>query len=379
MDVIRWTLLAAILMLLEGCGSMYVAQAAHGQWKVMRARRPIAEVVADPATSADLRTKLETVRDAREFASRELALPDNDTFRSYADVRRQYVVWNVVAAPEFSVTPRRWCFPIAGCVNYRGYFSEDKARSFADRLEREGLDVTVGGVAAYSTLGRFADPVLNTMLGYGELDLVAIIFHELSHQVAYVAGDSAFNEAFAVTVEQAGIERWLRERGETDALERYLTRRARHGEYLRTFARHREELARLYASEVPPPEMRERKRAAFGALEAKMRELEHTQGMRSPYAVWLSEGLNNAHLASVATYFDCVPGFERLLEQSHGELGEFYDAVRELAKLPQPERQARVCIGTHGPQPARSESIEGRGRQPEPRAAVLATDAVDRH
>jgi predicted aminopeptidase len=371
-------LLAAILAVLEGCGTLYVAQAARGQWNVMRARRPIGEVVADPATSAELRAKLEMVHDAREFASRELGLPDNDTFRSYADVRRQYVVWNVVAAPEFSVTPRRWCFPIAGCVNYRGYFSEGKARSFAESLEREGLDVTVGGVAAYSTLGRFADPVLSTMVAYGEYELAAIVFHELSHQVVYVAGDSAFNEAFAVTVEQAGLERWLAQRGEAAALERYRERRERYGDYLRAFARGREELARLYASDLPPPEMRARKRASFGELEMQLRHLERLQGARSPYAVWLEEGLNNAHLASVATYFDCVPAFQRLLAQSEGRLPEFYDAVRELASLPRADRDARVCNAEPTSQPARREGRQGTGLDAEPGAAVVPADAVDR-
>jgi predicted aminopeptidase len=378
-NVIRWTLLAAILVLLEGCGTLYVTQAARGQWQVMRARRPIAQVLADPATSAQLRASLETVREARDFASRELGLPDNDTFRSYADVRRQYVVWNVVVAPEFSVTPRRWCFPIAGCVNYRGYFTEKAARSFAGRLEREGLDVAVGGVAAYSTLGRFADPVLNTMVAFGAHELAAIIFHELAHQVVYVAGDSAFNEAFAVTVEQAGLERWLAQRGEPGALERFQARRTRQLEYLRAFARTRAKLAALYARDLPTRDMRERKRAIFDGLAAEMRALERAQNAPSPYGAWFEKGLNNAHLATVATYFDCVPGFQRLLAGSGGDLGEFYAAVRELAGLPRAERQARVCSGVSGAgaQPARSESGQRGRADAETRTSVLATDAVD--
>ena len=294
----------ALVLSLEGCGSLYVAQAARGQWQVMRQRRPIAEVIADPATPEALRAKLTGVTAAREFASRELGLPDNATYRSYADVQRDYVVWNVIAAPEFSVTPRRWCFPIAGCVAYRGYFSEARARKFADRLRRGGHDVAVGGVAAYSTLGRFADPVLSTMTGYGEHDLAAILFHELSHQVVYVGGDSAFNEAFAVTVEQAGLERWLEARGESAGLERYRARRARQDAYVRAFARRRAELAQLYETSLPPDEMRVKKREILAALAEDMRVLERVHGGRAPYVAWLAEGLNNAHLASVATYFD---------------------------------------------------------------------------
>ena len=198
---------------LPACGTLYLAQAARGQWQVMRERQPIDRVVTDEHTPAAVRARLIEVRDARNFASRELKLPDNGSYRSYADVGRPFVVWNVVAAPEFSIEPLHWCFPIAGCVAYRGYFSEQKARAFATRLRIRGFDTTVEGVPAYSTLGRVADPVLNTMLSYGDTELAAIVFHELSHQLIYVAGDSAFNEAFAVTVEQAGLERWLKLRG----------------------------------------------------------------------------------------------------------------------------------------------------------------------
>ncbi len=368
----------ALVVLLEGCGSLYVAQAARGQWQVMRQRRPIAEVIADPATPEALRAKLAGVTAAREFASRELGLPDNATYRSYADVQRQYVVWNVVAAPEFSVTPRRWCFPIAGCVAYRGYFSEPRARAFADRLRRGGYDVALGGVAAYSTLGRFADPVLSTMTGYGEHDLAAILFHELSHQVVYVGGDSAFNEAFAVTVEQAGLERWLAERGQPAELERYRARRARQDAYLRAFGRRRAELAQLYETKLPPDEMRRKKREILTALADDMRDLERVHGGRSPYSAWLSEGLNNAHLASVATYFDCVPGFERLFEASGGDFTAFYEAVRELASLPRAQRHARVCALHATSQPRADEASEARRPEAEPRASVVPADAVDR-
>jgi predicted aminopeptidase len=367
----------ALVLLLEGCGSLYVAQAARGQWQVMRQRRPIAEVIADPTTPEPLRAKLSGVTEAREFASRELGLPDNATYRSYSDVAREYVVWNVVAAPEFSVTPRRWCFPIAGCVAYRGYFSEPRARAFAERLRRGGYDVALGGVAAYSTLGRFADPVLSTMTGYGEHDLAAILFHELSHQVVYVGGDSAFNEAFAVTVEQAGLERWLAERGQPAELERYRARRARQDAYLRVFARRRAELAELYDTKLPPAEMRGKKRQILAALADDMRALERVHGGRSPYVAWLAEGLNNAHLASVATYFECVPGFERLFEASGGNFPAFYGAVRELARLPRAERHARVCTVHPGTEPRGEEPGQARGPDAEPGTAVVPADAVD--
>ncbi|HNS26702.1 MAG TPA: aminopeptidase, partial [Steroidobacteraceae bacterium] len=215
-----------LLLPLSGCGSLYLAQAAAGQWGVMAAREPIETVVADPATPQELRARLEQVMAAREFASRELALPDNASYRQYAALDRPYVVWNVVAVPEFAIEPKEWCFPIAGCIAYRGYFSEQRARNYALTLESRGYDVVVGGVAAYSTLGRFADPVLSTMMGYGDAQLVGVIFHELAHQVVYVAGDSAFNEAFAVAVEQEGLARWLAWRGELGQLDAWRRSRA---------------------------------------------------------------------------------------------------------------------------------------------------------
>jgi predicted aminopeptidase len=231
----RIVLICLTAATLPGCGVLYVAQAARGQWQVMHARQPIDKVIASDRTAPQLRDRLTEVRAARDFASRELALPDNGSYRSYADLERPYVVWNVVAAPEFSVNPRRWCFPIAGCVAYRGYFKEEKARQFADSLAKEGFDTYVGGVAAYSTLGKFKDPVLNTMLGYGDDELAAIIFHELSHQLIYVANDSEFNEAFATAVEQAGLERWLKARGRESDLGRFKARRERQAQIIALF------------------------------------------------------------------------------------------------------------------------------------------------
>ena len=179
----------------------------------MSKRQPISRVIANPATPAPVRTQLEAVSEIREFASHELGLPDNGSYRSYADIGRPYVVWNVVAAPEFSVEAKQWCYPIVGCVAYRGYFAERRARSFADKLRRRGLEVSIGGVAAYSTLGHFDDPVLNTMLGWNDIELASIIFHELTHQLIYVPDDADFNEALATTVEEEGVRRWLHAQG----------------------------------------------------------------------------------------------------------------------------------------------------------------------
>lgn len=334
---------ALLLVLpLSGCGSLYLAQAAVGQWGVMAAREPIEAVAADPATPQQLRARLEVVMAAREFASRALALPDNASYRQYAALDRPYVVWNVVAVPEFAVEPREWCFPIVGCIAYRGYFSERRARDYALTLESRGYDVVVAGVAAYSTLGRFADPVLSTMLGYGDAQLVGVIFHELAHQVVYAAGDSAFNEAFAVAVEHEGLARWLERRGEPGKLDAWRRWRAAQAQLATLFAAHRESLRRLYVSDLDAPAMRARKRAILGELAAEVRALEARSGVRMGYG-HLDAGLNNAHLASVATYFDCVPGFERLLAAQGGDLPAFYDAVKALAAQPMEVRRAAVC------------------------------------
>lgn len=333
---------------LSGCGTLYLAQAAAGQWHVMAARRPIARVVADPATPPPLRARLDQVVAAREFASRELALPDNASYRQYAAIDREYVVWNVIAAPEFSVAPREWCFPVAGCVAYRGYFSERRARDYALTLESRGYDVMVGGVVAYSTLGRFADPVLSSMLAWGDTQLAAVMFHELAHQVVYVPGDSAFNEAFAVTVEQAGLERWLTARGRAGALADWQRRRAAQAQVAALFAARRAALRRLYASGLDAPQMRVRKRQILRGLGTDLRALEKRTGVPSGYDRWLDAGLNNAYLASVATYFGCVPGFERLLRAEGGDLPRFYAAVKALAARPAAERDAAVCMAEGG-------------------------------
>ena len=322
---------------------LYVAQAARGQWQVMHARQPIDKVIASDRTAPQLRDRLTEVRAARDFASRELALPDNGSYRSYADLERPYVVWNVVAAPEFSVNPRRWCFPIAGCVAYRGYFKEAKARSFADSLAKEGFDTYVGGVAAYSTLGKFKDPVLNTMLGYGDDELAAIIFHELSHQLIYVANDSEFNEAFATAVEQAGLERWLKVRGRESDLGRFKARRERQAQIIALFIGARTKLTALYRQRLAPEAMRARKAEIFSTLDEQIADLEKRLGIRSSYRN-TEKGLNNAYLASIATYYDCVPGFERLLASNEGDLLKFYDAVRELTKRPREERHKLLCL-----------------------------------
>ncbi len=343
----RFLLVALAMSSLPGCGTMYVAQAAVGEWHVMRARRPLDDVVLDKSTPESVREELFRVREAREFASDVLKLPDNRSYRTYADIHRAFVVWNVVATPEFSVAPLRWCFPVAGCVAYRGYFSERKAHDFAARLAKKGYDVAVGGVPAYSTLGKFADPVLSTMLGYGANELAATIFHELAHQLLYVKNDTEFNEAFATTVEEEGLRRWLQQRGAPGQMAAYRQQRERGLEFIALFSHARDKLARLYASGQTPAQMRPQKQAILKQLGVDLGALERRLRVRSPvYDEWIANGLNNAELTSLATYYDCMPGFERLLAQEGGDLQRFYAAARELSKLPQAERHDKLCKKT---------------------------------
>lgn len=310
----RGLILGCITLSLSGC---YYVQAARGQLDVMSKREPINELIEAPDTPGDLALRLELVNEARQFAIDELQLPDNDSYRSYADLGRDYVVWNVFAAPEFSLDPKTWCFPVAGCVAYRGYFSEDAAERKAEQLRDDGFDVAVGGISAYSTLGRFDDPVLNTMMHWADADLVATIFHELAHQVLYVKNDSAFNESFATTVEEIGIERWLSSRDQDADFSDYVERREQRKVTLEVIAVARTDLEELYATSMAAHEMRHAKEIRLAQLASEL---------PADFEI----DLNNARLASMSLYQSRVPEFRVLYEECERELRCFYDQASSL-------------------------------------------------
>jgi len=343
-SIVRRIRAALLLVLaatpLAGC---YLLQSAEGQLSLMARREPIAQVIHRPATPPKLRAQLEEVTAIRDFASRELGLPDNGSYRSYADVGRPYVVWNVVAAPEFSLDAKQWCFPIVGCVAYRGYFALERARAFAAQLQAKHFDVSVGGVAAYSTLGHFDDPILNTMLGWDDVELAAIMFHELTHQLLYVAGDASFNEALATTVEEEGVRRWLLAQGRTADLTRHEREEAQYIEVINLLRRTSDQLRQVYAAKAEPAVMRERKQTAFTSLREEYGRLESAWGGHAPFDAWFRGDLNNANMVSIATYYDCVPGFRRELAAAGGDLGVFYQRVRALSKRDRSARDAAVC------------------------------------
>jgi len=331
--------LAAVL---PGCSTLgYYLQAAGGHWELMRAARPIEDWLADPATPADLRTRLETVRQLRDFASAELGLPDNDSYRAYADLGRPFVVWNVVAATEFSTRPRQWCFPFAGCVSYKGWFDAAAAEAAGQALRGEGYEVFVHGVPAYSTLGWFADPMLNTTIRQPRQELARLLFHELAHQVAYASGDSSFNESFATVVEREGVLRWLARHGTDAEREAFAAADHRRAGFVSLILSARDELDRLYGSPLPDGAKRRAKAGVLAGVVARYQALRHEWGGYSGYDRWFAQPLTNAHVASVATYTELVPGFQRLLSECGGDLPRFHAAVKRLARADAAER-ARV-------------------------------------
>jgi predicted aminopeptidase len=345
----RWLLATMLLLVLAGfagCSTLgYYLQAMNGQLELSRKARPIPQVLDDARTPAELKVRLEQVREMREFASRELALPDNGSYRRYADLQRPFVVWNVFATEEFSVVARRWCFPIAGCVGYRGYFAQDSADRLAAQLRGEGMDVYVGGVPAYSTLGWMDDPVLNTFIRYPQTEIARLIFHELAHQVVYLPGDSTFNESFATAVELEGVRRWLHARGTPEQLAAFQAAQVYRRDFAELVARFQDRLARLYAGGGEPETMRSAKAHIFDEMRMDHRKLRQQWGGFAGYDWWFEQPLNNAQLASVAIYTQLVPGFQQLLADSGGDLPRFFAVVEALAKMPESDRLAALDTG----------------------------------
>jgi len=330
-------------IIIGGCSTAeYYWQGISGQLDLLGRAQPIAEVVQathDPV----VKRKLERVLAIREFASRELQLPDNASYRRYSDLGRRFVLWNVFATPALSLTPRQWCFPIAGCVNYRGYFAEGEARLEAGRLAAEGDDVYIGGVPAYSTLGYFADPMPSSFLRYPDTEIARLIFHELAHQVAYARDDTVFNESFAVAVEEEGVRRWLAAQHDPE-LEKQFATSGRYREGFGKLVEHtRAGLVALYASNAAEAEKLTAKAAAFDAMRSDYAALKREWGGFAAYDYWFAQGPNNASLASVGLYTQKVPLFRALLAAEGGDLGRLYARVKALAEMPKTERDPALA------------------------------------
>jgi predicted aminopeptidase len=355
----RWLIVAAIGMtasivallatvcLTAGCSNLgYYAQSVGGHLSLVARAKPVTEVANDAGASAALRERLALSQRIRDFAVTELALPDNRSYRRYADLGRNAAVWNVVAAPELSLALETWCFPIVGCVNYRGYYARAAADAEAEALRVRGLEVVVYGVPAYSTLGKFdwlgGDPLLNTFINWPEGELARLIFHELSHQVVYAAGDTTFNESFATAVERIGGARWLAQHASDAARAQYAEFDARRNQFRALAGRYRERLDLLYRSAASDAD----KRVAKAALLVEMRA-EYASLKAGPWAgfagydAWF-ERANNASFGVLSAYNELVPHFERLFEREGRDFTRFYAEVRRLASLPKAERQATL-------------------------------------
>ena len=341
-------LISAAAHLLSGCVVLgYYKQSFSGHIDLMRRAQPIERVIAAPAIDASLRSHLQQLLEIRRYAIEELHLPDNGSYLQYVDLGRDFVVWNVFATPEFSLESRQSCFPVVGCLSYRGYFSEADARKAAQQLASEGNDVYVGGVAAYSTLGWFADPVLSSMLRWDDSRLAQLIFHELAHQRVYVEDDSDFNEAFATAVGEIGVQRWLRANGRQEEIAGWQVYRQRQKDFLLLVKKTAERLHKLYAIQADSEAMRTAKAEVFEDMRGEYRQLRDGQwGSYDGYDHWFATA-NNARVAAVATYHDLVPGFMAIYRQGDEDIQSFYATGAELARRPFEERRASLGAAVH--------------------------------
>ena len=331
----------------------YYWQSVQGHARLLQAARPLDEWIANESTPAPLRARLQLAQRARHFAVQELGLPDNASYRSYADLGRSAAVWNVVAAPPYALELHRWCFPFTGCIGYRGYFQEADAQAEGARLAAQGLEVDVYGVPAYSTLGYLdwagGDPLLNTFIGWPEGEFVRLLFHELAHQVVYAQGDTLFNESFATAVERLGTERWLATQARPEVRQAFAASEERRQAFRALTRATRARLAEIYEQNKAPAHdsqalnaMKSGAMQDFRAQYAVLRERWLAQGARvEGYDRWVAQA-NNASFAAQAAYDAWVPAFEALFAQQGQRWDAFYDAVRHLAALPQDERHARL-------------------------------------
>ncbi|MES2626393.1 MAG: aminopeptidase [Pseudomonadota bacterium] len=335
-------------ILLAACESLqYYGQAVNGQFYIFSHRKPIADLLQDSATSPALKARLESINRIRAFAANRLHLPLGNQYSTYVDLERPYVVWNVFAAPEFSMQPLSWCYPVAGCASYRGYFNEGKANEFAASLEQEGYEIFVGGVAAYSTLGWFSDSVLNTIVNRAEYELAGLIFHELAHQVVYIPGETEFNESFATTVQLEGLQRWLEANDAAPEVREEIAAEItldlmRQKQFTALVQAAVSDLKILYAGPLAEVEKRLEKNQRITRLRDDYALLKNEWHGYGGYDAWFARDLNNAQLATVATYNSLVPAFNAMLSQANGDLDLFYQNVMQLKRLTPEERQQKL-------------------------------------
>jgi predicted aminopeptidase len=332
-----------VIALLTSCSDgAYLLQVAKGQWSLMSSAESIDDILTQDSERHDLREQLSKVVTLREFAVSSLDLPDNGSYHKYADLERPYAVWNLVVAPELSLKLNEWCFPVAGCVTYRGYFDEQEAQTTAQIYSDQGFDVDVYGVEAYSTLNWFDDPVLNTFLDNDEIQLAGLLFHEMSHQVFYVQDDTVFNESFAKTVELEGLRRWFDNSDSEELWQECLQREKRSVDFHKFLAKVRSDLKQVYASDLENDQKRSAKEQILHAAVDDYESLKERWDGYAGYDLWIQSGLNNARLSSAASYYELVPAFQTLLLQSGNDLEKFYVEVKKLGALPKDQRLVKL-------------------------------------
>jgi predicted aminopeptidase len=340
-----------LLPALCACDALrYYHQSVRGQLDLLERRKPIEALIADPATPVELQATLRYALQARQFAASALKLPVDGQFSTYADLERPFAVWSVFAAPEFSLEAKTWCYPIVGCAAYRGYFSPQAAHEYAAQLSAQGFDVAVEGIPAYSTLGWFDDPLPSTVIQRRPVDLAALIFHELAHQVLYLPDDTTFNESFATVVEQEGVRLWLEQRGEHVELQRFQNARRQEEQFIALLLTCRNRLEQLYRSGEPVERLRQGKLDAFDALRAAYRQAKRRCPGEADFDAWFDSPLNNARLVPIAAYHDLVPGFSAWLQSLGGDFEAFFAGCRELGHKARSERHdflRRLSAGSH--------------------------------
>ncbi len=328
-----------LLLSLGACSTLsYYTQSVSGHLELLLKRRPIDQITADPSVPTELKQRLETVKRIRQFATEELGLPENDSYLSYADLQRNYVVWSVFATPEFSLDPLKWCFPFVGCVSYRGYFNIDRAGEFANELHHQGHDVYMGGVSAYSTLGWFNDPVLNTMMNWDETKLAELIFHELAHQKLYIKNDTDFNEAFATKVAETGVRRWLQRENQPALAEQYDAAEKRSNQFVELVLATKTALETLYSSQLGKKQMRSEKERTFSEMRENYAAFKQRWDDYNGYDKWMASHLNNAKISSIVTYHYRAEAFDALLNFTDSDLNKFYALVERIGALPSTRR-----------------------------------------
>jgi len=339
--------IAALHLSLSACGGLsYYHQSVAGQLALFRAQEDFETVFRSPDVSEAVKKRLRTIAGIRDFASEALRLPENDSYRSYADIGRRYIVWNVFATPALSLAPYQSCFLIIGCLSYRGYFDISDARSYMEDLEKKGYDVYLGGVAAYSTLGWFDDPVLNGMLERSDTDLARLIFHELAHQKLYIRGDTAFNEAFADALALIGLRYWLECRAAPDQRRAFEAELARENQFTQLVLAYREKLAGLYRSNLDEGRKLEQKRLVFAQLRRDYESMRATWGDYDEYDGWFGQDLNNAKITAVSTYRRLVPLFIHVFEAAGRDIERFYAEIKQIAACPRDRRRELLRNGT---------------------------------